>query len=102
MGTVLGGKVAGSGGCGWGAVLGCILATGPGWPQSKGPARMRCSAAGRPLAWHQWGWWVWSAGGGECGGEGVLVGVGWRVELVGADVGPQCVADPVGVHGDGV
>jgi hypothetical protein len=48
IGTVLGGKVAASGGCGWGAVLGCILATGPGWRQGKGPARMRCSDAGRP------------------------------------------------------
>src|SRR5215468_9026196 len=48
------------------------------------------------------GWWVRSAGGGECGGEGVLVCVVWRVELVGTDVGPQRVADPVGVHGDAV
>src|SRR6516225_6876053 len=102
MGTVLGGKVAASGGCGWGAGLGRILATGPGWRQSRRPARMRCSDAGRPLAWHQWGWWVRSAGGGECGGEGILVCVVWRVELVGADVGPQRVPDPVGVHGDAV
>jgi hypothetical protein len=56
MGTVLGGKVAAPSGR-WAVGLGRILATGPGWWQSKGPARMRCSDAGRPLAWHQWGWW---------------------------------------------
>ena len=48
MGAVLGGKVAASGGCGWGAGLGRVLATGPGWRQGKRPARMRCSDAGRP------------------------------------------------------
>src|SRR5215471_15415657 len=57
---------------------------------------------GSALAWHHWGWWVRSAGGGECGGEGILVCVAWRVELVGADVGPERVPDPAGVHGDAV
>jgi hypothetical protein len=33
MGTVLGGKVAASGGCGWAVGLGCIVAAGPGWRQ---------------------------------------------------------------------
>jgi hypothetical protein len=31
----------------WAVGLGRILATGPGWRQSKRPARMRCSDAGR-------------------------------------------------------
>src|SRR6266487_2177522 len=84
----LGREGGASGGCGrelaWAASW---LRAGLAAEQEAGPhALFGCGPA---LAWHQWGWWVRSAGGGECGGEGILVCVVWRVELVGADVGPQ-------------
>jgi len=47
MGTVLGGKVALQAAAG-GSWPGPHPGYGPGWRQSKRPARMRCSDAGRP------------------------------------------------------
>src|SRR5215472_17812055 len=101
MGTVLGGKVAASGGAGGELAWAASWLRGRAGGRARGrPAcavRMRAGPRLAPL-----GWWVRSAGGGECCGEGILVCVAWRVELVGADVGPQRVPDPVGVHGDAV